>query len=187
MYNSKKILMRKCLLSLISGFIAILLLFIILPSSSQSQFPQDNQFQKGMAFPTWQAQQYCSPESDESLRILAQRMSTEWVQFVPTWYQKDKYATEILPEYEGRTARPWDWASSGAVDLIEQALCYHSVIKTFSGKPWFKGIYWWNWEPDPQSGGIMDNGYTPQEKPAGEIVKRWYSEISLKKKGMGKR
>jgi hypothetical protein len=56
------------------------------------------------------------------------------------------------------------------------------VIKTFKEKSWFRGIYWWNWEPDPVRGGSFDNGYTPQGKPAEKIVMRWYCEIPDQKK-----
>jgi hypothetical protein len=321
---------------------------------------ETSHFQKGMAFPTWVSDQYCSNDSDESLKILVQNTGTEWVQFVPSWYQKDKQANEMFPEYEGNTAkneclkqaiqyahslglkvmlkphvdaqngdwrgtfqptnsklwfenyrkmitayaelaqeqgaeilsigcefveltksehtsewkevikavkkfyqgplvysanwwqeypqlefwgdldyvgidayfnltnktdptldelliawkpylaeiesfydtwkipilfteigyrsidgantRPWDWEIPGTLDLAEQALCYQAVIKTFDGKPWFEGIYWWNWEPDPNRGGLNDTGYTPQGKPAETILKIWYGDLDAQKK-----
>lgn len=62
-------------------------------------------FQKGMAFPTWTAWQYSSAASDESLKALAQTTCTEYVQFVPTWYQEDRRSNTIFPDYEGKTAR----------------------------------------------------------------------------------
>lgn len=339
--------------------ILILVIFssviIISQISSQSpRIPSNQQFQKGMAFPTWQYNQYSSPDSDKSLKILKRKTCTEWVQFVPTWYQEDKFSNKMSPDSKGMTAskkslrhairtahnlglkvmlkphvdafdgswrgtfqptdpeawfknyrkmmrnyarlaqkenveilsigcefieltkseftgqwsrivrafkkyykgplvysanwwqeyvqvefwgeldyigidayfmltnktdpsleelltswklyftqietfyqgwkipvilteigyrsidganmRPWDWEITGTVDLEEQALCYQAVIETFKGKPWFKGIYWWNWEPDPSLGGPDDNGYTPYKKPAEKIVKNWYCE-----------
>ncbi|MBN2244852.1 MAG: hypothetical protein JW755_03300 [Candidatus Aminicenantes bacterium] len=322
-------------------------------------------FQKGMAFPTWRAEQYGLPQSDESLKLLKENTLTEWVQLVPTWYQQDKKSIEIMPDYSQNTARPetvrhaiqfahslgmkvmlkphvdafkgdwrgtfqpddpekwfisykemiteyalmaqeenveilsvgcefleltkpeftdawkeiitavrglysgplvysanwsieylhiefwnkldfvgidayfeltdkkdptleellsawepylseiqsfyekwnlpillteigyrsldggnmqpWNWEIQGSVDPAEQALCYQSVIRTFEGKPWFAGIYWWNWEPDPTLGGPSDTGYTPQKKPAEIILKRWYGGESLQKKGSIKR
>ncbi|KPJ65591.1 hypothetical protein AMJ44_09835 [candidate division WOR-1 bacterium DG_54_3] len=318
-----------------------------------------------MAFPTWVSEQYCSPDSDESLENLVQNTCTEWVQFVPSWYQKDRFANEMSPEYEGMTARdeclrqaiqhahsldlkvmlkphvdalngdwrgtfeptdsktwfenyqkmitayaelaeqeavevfsigcefveltkseftsewrevikavrqcyqqplvysanwwqeypqiefwadldyigidayfpltnkteptldelltawtpylseiesfhdswkipiilteigyrsidganlrPWDWQAPGVIDLEEQALCYQAVIKTLDGKPWFEGIYWWNWEPDPRLGGLDDKGFTPFGKPAEKVLERWYCEMTNKKKGERRR
>lgn len=346
-------------------FLALLFqLFFILPLITL-QANDTSSFQKGMAFPTWNAEQYGLPQSDESLRLLKENTLTEWVQFVPTWYQQDKKSAEINPNYAQSTARPetvrhaiqfahslgmkvmlkphvdafngdwrgifqpddpekwfqnyknmiteyarmakeenveifsigcefleltkpeftdfweeiitavrsiysgplvysanwsieylhiefwdaldfagidayfeltdkkdptldelleawkphlaeiqafydkwskpillteigyrsldgsnrypWNWGIQGSVDLIEQAFCYQAVIRTFDGKPWFAGIYWWNWEPDPNLGGPADSGYTPQKKPAASILKRWYGGESLQKKGTIKR
>lgn len=83
-----------------------LLFFLILLTSCLSSPVSDHpRFQKGMAFPTWVAGQYCSSKSDESLQLLAQTTCTEWVQLVPTWYQQDKYSVDIFPDHEGMTAR----------------------------------------------------------------------------------
>lgn len=344
----------------------LLFALVMVQSISLSQHvPETPRIQKGMAFPTWVSRQYCSSLSDESLRNLVQNTCTEWVQLVPTWYQKDRDANDIFPEDEGRTAedeclkhaiqyahslglkvmlkphvdaqsgdwrgifqptnpkiwfesyrkmmnayaelaqeeaveilsvgceflaltrseftsewketiqsvrkcyqgpliyaanwwleyeqiefwgdldyigidayfqltdkndptltdlvtawmpflaqteaffqrwmipvvfteigyrsadgankKPWDWESPGGIDMVEQALCYQAVIKTFSEKPWLEGIYWWNWEPDPYRGGSSDNGYTPQGKPAEKILKRWYCELSGGKKSQIRR
>jgi hypothetical protein len=318
-------------------------------------------FQKGMAFPTWAAEEYCSYNSDQSLTILANTTCTEWVQLVPTWYQEDRFSSEMFPEYEGKTAtneclkhavrtahslglkvmlkphidafssdwrgtfqpsnpevwfdnynqmiksyaqlaqeedveifsigcefleltkpeftaawlqviqtvrqyyhgplvysanwwqeyeqvefwasldfigidayfkltnkpdptlaelltawrpyvarietfyerwripvilteigyrsidganmRPWDWETPGVVDLTEQALCYQAVKDIFGEKPWFEGIYWWNWEPNPSRGGPSDKGYTPYGKPAEKNLREWYCETTSLKKG----
>ena len=323
-------------------------------SSPLPQLQNDQQFQKGMAFPTWMSKQYGSPDSDKSLSILAKTTYTEWVQFVPTWYQKDRFSNKMSPDYNGLTARkkclrhaiqtahnlglkvmlkphvdalnedwrgtfqptnsriwfknykkmiksyaklaneegveilsvgceflnltkpkftsqwkkiiklirkhyqdplvysanwwkeyeqvefwgeldyigidayfeltdktdptlaelltswkpyvveievfyytwqipvifteigyrstdganmnPWAWKKKGKVDLEEQALCYKAVKKTFKEKPWLEGIYWWHWVPDPEAGGATDTGYTPQNKPAVKILKKWYRE-----------
>ncbi len=349
------------------GCLLFILLIWQIPclSSQPRQKSVNTPLQKGMAFPTWIAGQYCTASSDESLRILAQTTCTEYVQLVPTWYQEERFSNEVHPDYEGNTARmdclrhaihtarnlglmvmlkphvdassgdwrgtfqpenpetwfsnytemtktfaqlaqeenvdifsvgcefvelttsdytlawkeliqevrevydgpliyaanwgresqqvefwdaldfigidayfeltdkadptmdelleawmpyvsevesfhqvwqkpvviteigyrsldgtnmrPWDWEASGEVDLAEQASCYQAVIRVFGEKPWFKGIYWWNWEPNPLLGGTSDNGYTPQRKPAEVILNRWYCGDSLRKKGIVRR
>jgi hypothetical protein len=84
----------------------ILILWQIPCLSSQSrQESEDTTFQKGMAFPTWIAGQYCTAPSGESLRILAQTTCTEYVQLVPSWYQEDRFSNAMHPDYEGMTAR----------------------------------------------------------------------------------
>jgi hypothetical protein len=357
--------------SRLSGIILCLLLLALLTgqiaclASQSNHQPEESMIQKGMAFPTWDSEEYGTSSSDESLRVLAQTTCTEWVQLVPTWYQNDKFSNEIFPDFDGHTAtmeslrhairtshdlglkvmlkphvdsfsgdwrgtfqpedpaawfksytemmkdytrlaqdesveifsvgcefvgltsskyttdwktvirevrdiysgplvyaanwgpeakqvefwddldfigidayyelthitdptlddllaawapfiaqiesihqtwqkpvllteigyrsidganmRPWDWETSGEIDLAEQALCYKAVIQTFDDKDWFRGIYWWNWGPDLSMGGPADKGYTPQGKPAEEVLKRWYCGESMGKKGQVRR
>ena len=325
----------------------------------------DPDFQKGMAFPTWVAGQYCLPSSGESLKVMAEATCSEWVQLVPTWYQEHRYSDEMSPDYEGNTAkeecirhairtahnlglkvmlkphvdsfsgdwrgtflpanpelwfenyremmslyatiaqqedveifsvgcefvelttpaftaywrdlislirdiydgrliyasnwepeyeyvefwddldfigidgyffltyktnptiyelvsawtpyiseletfyekwkkpivlaeigyrsidgantRPWDWEIPGDLDFLEQALCYQAAITALREKPWLGGIYWWNWEPDPSLGGASDKGYTPHGKPAEIVLRRWYCDEAVQKKGRSRR
>ena len=76
------------------------------------------------------------------------------------------------------SARPWDWATPGEVDLEEQARYYEATLRTFWDKPWFYGFYWWAWSPQWGSGGTYDTGYTPRGKPAADVLARWYARPS---------
>ncbi|MEM2089217.1 MAG: hypothetical protein QXF52_11235 [Thermoproteota archaeon] len=59
------------------------------------------------------------------------------------------------------------------VDLKEQVDCYEAASQVLWNKSWFYWFYWWNWETNP-SGDRMTNGYTPQNKPAEDVIRRWY-------------
>ncbi|MGD8539591.1 MAG: hypothetical protein PVI66_12825 [Candidatus Aminicenantes bacterium] len=86
-------------------FALILLTGLTYYLATQSvQRPEELAFQKGMAFPTWLAEQYGTLASDESLSILTQTTCTDWVQLVPTWYQNDRDSNGMFPNYEGQTA-----------------------------------------------------------------------------------
>lgn len=54
------------------------------------------QFQKGMTYATWNQDALGSAASDASLSRLAQTR-TEWIAFVPAWYQAHYNSTEIRP------------------------------------------------------------------------------------------
>ena len=72
---------------------------------------------------------------------------------------------------------PWEWQRADNVDLHEQALLYQALFETWWYPPqraWFRGMYIWNWLPDPNQGGPDDTDYTPHNKPAQEILKRYY-------------
>jgi hypothetical protein len=75
---------------------------------------------------------------------------------------------------DGANRAPWAWSNAGTVDLHEQALCYRAVLESFWGQPWLAGIYWWNWDTDPEQGGVEDAGYTPHGKPAETILEAYY-------------
>ncbi len=75
---------------------------------------------------------------------------------------------------DGACMHPWDYQIRGEVDLEEQADAYRAVREAFSGRPWFSGIYWWSWSPDPYEGGPDDDGFTPHDKPAEDVVREWY-------------
>jgi GH35 family endo-1,4-beta-xylanase len=62
------------------------------------------------------------------------------------------------------------------LDLQEQADCYQAALEVLWGKPWLKGIFWWQWFANNLvwPGGLTDNGYSPDGKPALEILKKYY-------------
>jgi hypothetical protein len=37
-------------------------------------------------------------------------------------------------------------------------------------------MYWWNWNTYPRSGGDNNRSFTPQNKPALEYMKFWFSQ-----------
>ncbi len=76
----------------------------------------------------------------------------------------------------GASARPWDWATAGEIDLQEQARYYEAAFRMFWGKSWFYGFYWWAWGPKRGRFGDDDTGYSPQGKPAEGILTEWYAK-----------
>ncbi|HEY0865953.1 MAG TPA: hypothetical protein VGE01_01165 [Fimbriimonas sp.] len=75
---------------------------------------------------------------------------------------------------DGANMHPWDWSSNGALDLREQKDCYQALYETMRKRSWWRGVFWWNWETDPQAGGLESNGFTPQNKPAEWLLKVLY-------------
>jgi len=93
---------------------------------------------------------------------------------------KEIVFTEIgYRSIDGCNRDPWNWQRHGKIDLQEQADCYEAAFKTFWDEQWFKGFYWWMWEPDPGVGGADDDGYTPYKKPAEDVLKAYYKNISV--------
>ena len=75
---------------------------------------------------------------------------------------------------DGTNQRPAGYQEDGPLDLEEQADCYEAALEVLIGQPWLAGIYWFHWSANPNAGGPNDKSYTPQGKPAEEILKSYY-------------
>jgi hypothetical protein len=90
-------------------------------------------------------------------------------------WQKPIILTEIgYRSIDGTAMHPWDWQIQGKVDLKEQTDCYGAVFESVYKQPWFAGIYWWSWSPDPLEGCPDDDGYSPHDKPAEDVLRTWF-------------
>lgn len=90
-------------------------------------------------------------------------------------WSKSIILTEIgYRSQDGANRHPWDWRSGGAIDLQEQADAYQAALESVYDQPWFAGMYWWSWDTDPFQGGPCDDGYTPHDKPAEDVLRAWY-------------
>jgi len=94
-----------------------------------------------------------------------------------TW-GKSILLTEIgYRSQDGTNQHPWDWQISGTIDLQEQADTYQAAFESVYNQPWFAGMFWWSWDTDPFAGGPCDDGYTPHDKPAEDILREWYGVL----------
>lgn len=62
-----------------------------------------------------------------------------------------------------------------AVSLAVNVCSNHTIgarrINALYPHEWFNGVYLWLWRMDPDAGGSSDDSYTPQNKPAAEVMK----------------
>jgi hypothetical protein len=75
---------------------------------------------------------------------------------------------------QGTTTNPSDWTISRTPNPAEQAAGYESLLATFSGNPWWAGVYWWEWAVPPfTEAEPLD--YSPKGKEAESVVRRWWA------------
>ncbi|RKS55113.1 hypothetical protein BC962_0069 [Gillisia mitskevichiae] len=97
----------------------------------------------------------------------------------------EKYDRKIMfTEYGYRntdfaTKQPWDSSrkeTSVNNDLQSNALM--ALYQEFWREDWFAGGFLWKWFHDhDEAGGIENNQFTPQNKPALQVVKGFYGEM----------
>jgi hypothetical protein len=77
-------------------------------------------------------------------------------------------------------AKPRVWprdprAQAAEGDLRLQADCYEAFFHTFWDEEWFAGAFFWKWYPAlPTDERATNVDYSPQGKPAGQVLARWY-------------
>jgi hypothetical protein len=105
-----------------------------------------------------------------SFRERLRRLSDKW--------GKPLLLTEIgCRSVHGGAQNPWDWQRQGPVDLEVQRNFYEAALRAVAGQSWLRGMYWWQWSPDPNDGGPGDTGYSPHGKPAEQVLASWYVQL----------
>jgi hypothetical protein len=68
---------------------------------------------------------------------------------------------------------PWDYTKTDTepVDLEIQKKLYQGFFESWWGNPLLGGFSIWEWPPN--AGGAEDKGYTPEGKPALDVLKEW--------------
>lgn len=104
----------------------------------------------------------------------------DWIKPIEEWQKKiDKpviFAEAGYKSSKDATDEPWQHTAVGEVDLELQVNCYRAALESFWEKPWFYGIYWWYWGVNPRMGGVLNRGFTPQNKPSQETIREWYQK-----------
>ena len=91
-----------------------------------------------------------------------------------------KFGKQVLLTEIGFASTPNPWKLPYLENRNEpampdhQALCYRIMAEALSGKKGLQGIYWWKWPSHLGRGGMAQKGFTPNGKPAAEVVANWY-------------
>ncbi|MFQ5788962.1 MAG: hypothetical protein ACE5JI_00635 [Acidobacteriota bacterium] len=105
------------------------------------------------------------------------RRALEKIRSVHERYRKPVLLTEIgFASTPAPWRRPHEGNRRGPVSLEDQARSYQWAFAALRGsRSWMRGTYWWKWPSDLSHGGPGDAGFTPNGKPAEDVVRRWYT------------
>ncbi|GAB3196400.1 hypothetical protein GCM10027293_08770 [Pontibacter aydingkolensis] len=100
-------------------------------------------------------------------------------------YKKPVVFTEIgYKSTPDAAIEPWKWPGRDwqQVPLSEQtqANAYEAMFRQFWQQPWFGGTFIWKWYPQLRENRRDHLDFTPQNKPAAEVMARWYGEANEK-------
>jgi hypothetical protein len=82
------------------------------------------------------------------------------------------FFTEIgYPSMDGGAEAPWNYTLSAPPDLEEQRRAYSAFARAWTGVRQLQGVFFWDWYGE---GGPRCTRYTPRNKPAAEVIRRWF-------------
>jgi hypothetical protein len=97
-----------------------------------------------------------------------------WIAQIETWQasiSKPVIFTEIgYRNIDFCAKEPWGFGDKPPSNCQCQARAYEAALKALTGKPWFRGMFWWNWHPWSDAGGCCETSFTPQNKQAQQIL-----------------
>jgi hypothetical protein len=71
---------------------------------------------------------------------------------------------------------PWRWPERQEdVSMETQANCYKAFFHKVWPLEWIAGVYFWKWYPHPPKHPTASD-FTPQGKPAEEVLKNWFAK-----------
>jgi hypothetical protein len=93
-------------------------------------------------------------------------------------FGKPVIITEVgFTSMEAPWVAPYERRRNAPADVEAQARCYELFFQGLTGREHCAGVYWWKWPSFLEYGGPRHTGFTPNGKPAEEVVRRWYGEI----------
>ncbi len=96
-------------------------------------------------------------------------------------YNKPIVFTEVgYKSTPDATIEPWKWPDRDwrqmQVSEKTQAIAYEAMFQQFWNQPWFGGTFIWKWYPKIRENHRDHLDFTPQNKPACEIMAKWYNK-----------
>jgi len=114
--------------------------------------------------------------SIESLMGSWQFWDNERIKGLASQYGKPILFTEIgYRSVDGAHNMPFEPNLQGNYNPTEQVNDYEALFRYWKDQPNFAGIHIWNWYTNPNAGGEGDKDYTPQNKPAEQTIKGWFT------------
>jgi len=125
------------------------------------------------------------PICSDKLSPSVDELVTCWSDYIPAFlnitqfYKKSIMFTEIgYTSTVDTNQHPWD-VDNTTVDVNIQQRCYEAFFEALYVKyDWVAGVYWWAWTTDINDGGPTNIDFTPQQKPAQDVLQAFYHPSS---------
>lgn len=115
--------------------------------------------------------------SIEKIREGWEPVKKDLQKFSTKWDKKILFTEYGFQSANGAAANHWevDKSSSNTNDQI-QADAYEATFQAFENERWFAGGFFWKWHFNSKGGNWRGTEWTPQGKPAEEVIAKWYGK-----------
>ena len=115
------------------------------------------------------------PDADVEALVAAWGPHRQAIEAVQTKWDKPALFLEAGYRPVADThARPWEHRG-GEPDPSAQALAYEALFRAFADADWWAGLYLWKTFTDPRGGRRRGTSFAFRDRPAQEVVTRWYN------------
>ena len=111
----------------------------------------------------------------DSLRHVLEPRRNQMAGFAAKVHRRILFTEAGFASQRGSTTNPSSQTLSSVPAPDEQAAGYQALLETFSGEPWWAGVFWWVWVDVPQEGISAALDFSVRGKPAQVLVRRWWS------------
>lgn len=117
-----------------------------------------------------------APEPDAAALRAGWARAFARVEAVSRRYARPAIFTECgFPSTKDAARTPWRWPTAADTpDPALQARLYESLLAACADASFCQGLYWWKFYERPEPGTPWSVDYTPEGKPAAEVLARWY-------------
>ncbi|HEX2833641.1 MAG TPA: hypothetical protein VHW00_11530 [Thermoanaerobaculia bacterium] len=120
-----------------------------------------------------------APSPDRESLVRAWQPIAAQLEALSTKYQKPVLFTEIgYRSADGAAWRQWEIPRNAPLNLDAQRVAYESFFETIWPRPWVLGAYPWKWFSYPNHSGPTSNDYEFENKPAAEVIRRYYTSAA---------
>lgn len=97
--------------------------------------------------------------------------------FSKKWNRPILFTEYGFQSMDGATGNHWEVDKSMVSANIQlQADAYEATFRVFENEDWWAGGFFWKWHFTSHTGDWQKKEWTPQNKPAAEVIARWYAK-----------
>ena len=106
-------------------------------------------------------------------------MKEELKGFADQWKRPILFTEYGFLSVNGALGRHWELDKSAEnSNLLLQADAYEATFQALENEDWYAGGFFWKWHLTSRSGDWYKTEWTPQWKPAEEVIAEWYGKIN---------